>query len=190
MPLEAHMLATKTLTIGAIALLAGLSYAQAQTKPAADPQHPETQMQGTRPGMPMAPPAGPMGGMEMGKMMGGAMMAHGGGMEMMHGQHIEGRLAFLKAELGITEAQMPQWNAFADARRAAAKSMQAAMTANMGAGMPTTAPARMDATIAMMTARLDAMKMAAPTGKALYAVLTDAQKKIADDLTMSRMGGM
>ena len=187
------MFATKTLTIGAIALLAGLSYAQAQTKPVADPHHPETQMQGTRPGMPAA------GGMEMGKMMGGgmeqamrAMMAQGGGggMEMMPGQHIEGRIAFLKAELGITEAQMPQWNAFADARRAAAKSMQAAMTANMGAGMPTTAPARSDAAIAMMTARLNAMKMAAPAGKALYAVLADAQKKTADDLTMSRMGGM
>lgn len=186
------MFATKTLTIGAIALLACLSYAQAQPKPAADAHHPETPMQGTRPGMPMTPPAGgPMGGMDMGRMMGGAMMAHGGGgMEMMPGQHIEGRIAFLKAELGITEAQMPQWNAFADARRAAAKSMQAAMAAHMGAGMPTTAPARADAAIATMTARLDAMKMAAPAGKALYAVLTDAQKKMADDLTMSRMGGM
>ena len=193
------MFATKTLTIGTIALLAGLSYAQAQTKPTADPHHPETQMQGTRPGMPMTPPAGAAGGMEMGKMMGGgmehamrAMMAHGpgGGMEMMPGQHIEGRIAFLKAELGITEAQMPQWNALADARRTAEKSMQAAMTANMGAAMPATAPARADAMVAMMTAKLDAMKRVVPAGKALYAVLTDAQKKVADDLAMSRMGGM
>jgi len=42
----------------------------------------------------------------------------------------------------------------------------------------------------MMTARLEAMKSSAAASKALYAVLTDAQKKIADDLLMSRMGGM
>src|SRR5581483_7264274 len=28
--------------------------------------------------------------------------------------HIKGYLAFLKAELGITDAQKPQWSAFAD----------------------------------------------------------------------------
>ena len=206
------MFTTKKLTASAIALLAGLSYAQAQTKPAADPHHPETQTQGTKPETPMTPPPGAPGGMDMGKMMGSGMdqmmqmmrgmmaqgmmqgmmqgNAGGGGMEMMPGQHIEGRIAFLKAELGVTEAQLPQWNAFADARRAAAKSMQAAMTANMGAGMSATAPARSDAMIAMMTARLEAMNTSAAAGKALYAVLTDAQKKVADDLTMSRMGGM
>ena len=27
--------------------------------------------------------------------------------------HVEGRIAFLKVELKITDAQMPQWNAFA-----------------------------------------------------------------------------
>lgn len=52
-------------------------------------------------------------------------MMHEGGMPMRHegmdpgmmmcrmGEHVEGRLAYLKAELKITEAQMPQWNAFA-----------------------------------------------------------------------------
>ena len=38
-------------------------------------------------------------------------------------QHIEGRLAFLKTELKITDAQAPQWNAYADALRANAKRM-------------------------------------------------------------------
>ena len=37
-------------------------------------------------------------------------------------RHIEGRIAFLKAELAITDAQLPQWNAFADTLRARAKS--------------------------------------------------------------------
>jgi hypothetical protein len=30
--------------------------------------------------------------------------------------HVEGRIAFLKTELKITEAQSPQWNQFAEAR--------------------------------------------------------------------------
>jgi len=206
----------KRLTVSMTALLAGLSFAHAQTAPGADPHHPDAQAPGAKPGAPAMPgammgspgaPAGmDMGKMDMGKMMGGGMehmmpmmqmmrgmMAQGGGsggMDMMPGQHIEGRIAFLKAELGITDAQLPQWNAYADARRAAAKSMQAAMTAHMGPGMATTAPARSDAMIAMMTARLEAMKSSAAAGKALYAVLTDAQKKTADELMMSRMGGM
>jgi hypothetical protein len=201
----------KRLTVSMTALLAGLSFAHAQTAPGADPHHPDAQAPGAKAGAPMTPGAmggapGAPAGMDMGKMMGGGMehmmpmmqmmrgmMAQGGGgggMDMMPGQHIEGRIAFLKAELGVTDAQLPQWNAYADARRAAAKSMQAAMTAHMGPGMATTAPARSDAMIAMMTARLEAMKTSAAADKALYAVLTDAQKKTADELMMSRMGGM
>ena len=37
-----------------------------------------------------------------------------GGMGMMAG-HVEGRLAFLKTELKITDPQLPLWNAVADA---------------------------------------------------------------------------
>ena len=203
------MLTTTRLTAGTIALLAGLSLAHAQTPPGGDPHHPETQAQGAKPGTPMAPLSGGQAGsgMDMGKMMGGNMeqmmsmmrtmqMMHGtmprdgGGMAMMPGQHIEGRIAFLKAELGITGGQLPQWNAFADAMRAGAKTMQTAMTANMQPGTPATAPARFDAMIATMTARLEAMKAASAAGKALYAVLADAQKKTADELMMARMGGM
>lgn len=197
---------TTRLTAGTIALLAGIAFAQAQPAPSADPHHPDTQAQGAKPGRSMGPPAGKQAGpgMGMGNMMGGnmeqmmpmmqmmdgMMPRDGGGMAMMPGQHIEGRIAYLKAELGITEAQLPQWNAFAGAMREGAKSMQAAMTANMGADMPATAPARSDAMIAMMTARLETMKKTSEAGKALYAALTDAQKKSADELMMSRMAGM
>jgi len=205
---------TTRLSAGAIALLASIAFAEAQPAPSADPHHPDAQAQGGRPAKPMTPPpgrpAGPgmagdmMGGnmehmmpmmrmmqsMHAMQMMDGMMPREGGGMAMMPGQHIEGRIAFLKTELGITEAQLPQWNAFADAMREGAKSMQAAMTANMGAGMPATAPARSDAMVAMMTARLETTKKVSESGKALYAVLTDAQKKSADDLMMSRMAGM
>ena len=124
------------------------------------------------------------------QMMDGMMPRDGAGMAMMSGQHVEGRIAYLKAELGITDAQLPQWNAFAEAMREGATSMQAAMTTNMGSGMPATAPARLDAMIAMMTARLESMKKTSDAGKALYAVLTDTQKKSADELLMSPMAGM
>lgn len=68
-------------------------------------------------------------------------MMHGnmGGMSMMgmmHGaQHIEGQLAFLKAELKITDAQAPQWDAYAAARRANAKRMTELMDSMMQDGM-------------------------------------------------------
>lgn len=192
------MVTAKRLTVSMIALLAGFSLAHAQTTPGADPHHPETQTQGAKPGAPMTPPPGKAGamGMDMGKTMGGGMMPmmpmmrmmHG--MEMMPGQHVEGRIAFLKAELGITEAQSPQWNAFAGAMRGGEKTMHSAMAAHMQAGMPATAPAHSDAMIAMMTAKLEAMKASAAAGKTLYAVLTETQKKTADELMMARMGGM
>jgi LTXXQ motif family protein len=47
----------------------------------------------------------------------------GSGMMGMMGEHVEGRIAFLRAELKITDAQVPQWNTFADALRANAKRM-------------------------------------------------------------------
>jgi len=205
---------TTRVTASTIALLAGIALAHAQTAREHDSHHPDAQAQGVKPERPMASPAGkqagPGMGMDMGKMMGGGMEQMmpmmrmmqamrmmdgmmpraGGGMAMMAGQHVEGRIAFLKAELGVTDAQLPQWNAFAEAMREGAKSMRTVMAANMAAGMPATAPARSDAMIAMMTSRLDAMKATSAAGKALYAVFTDEQKKTADELLMSRMTGM
>jgi len=155
-------------------------------------------------------PGGMGPGMDMGKMMGGGMEqmmpkvrmmqtmhmmdgmmpSEAGGTGSMPGQRVEGRIAYLKAELGITEAQLPQWNAYADAMREGAKSMRLAMAANMGSGMPSAAPARSEAMVAMMSARLEAMKQVSAAGKTLYAVLDDAQKKTADALMMPAAGGM
>ena len=39
-------------------------------------------------------------------------------------RHIEGQIAFYKAELHITDAQTAQWNAFADTLRSGAKQLQ------------------------------------------------------------------
>jgi hypothetical protein len=122
--------------------------------------------------------------------MGQMMQMMGGGQAMMPFAHIEGRVAFLKAELAITDAQAPQWNAFADALRAGAKSVRESMTGMMQAGKPSNVAERTDAMVKMMTARVDSMKAIAEAEKGLYAVLTDAQKETADELLGMSMMGM
>ena len=67
-------------------------------------------------GMPMESMPGSSGGMPMmgERQMGGMPMM--GMMQMMMGSmadHVEGRIAFLKTELKITDAQQPLWNAAA-----------------------------------------------------------------------------
>src|SRR5208337_3587477 len=68
------------------------------------------------------------------QMMGGGMM--GGGTRMAPFSHIEGRIAFLKAELAVTDAQSPQWGTFADALRERAKTMRDSMANMMQADQP------------------------------------------------------
>jgi hypothetical protein len=170
-------------TLTAMVIALPLTLAQAQT--AQDQDH-----AAHHPGQPGAAPKQSPGGttnatpmMDMGKMM-------GGGMEMMPADHVEGRIAFYKAEIGITDAQLPQWNALADALRGGANGMRTAMATAMQGGMPATVPARADAMVQMMSARLDAMKATAAASKALYAVLSDAQKKTADELMTAPPMGM
>ncbi len=88
-------------------------------------------MQGVE-GMPGMPHEG---GMPMGQGMGHEVMMGPGMMMCRMGEHVEGRLAYLKAELKITDAQTPQWNAFADAYRAVGKKAEthcATMTEHCG----------------------------------------------------------
>jgi hypothetical protein len=197
------MLNKSRLTLAAAILLSSVAIAAAQTTP--DPHHPKVPATAASPSGKGMPAKGGMGGampmmdmsnmMEMMQMMRGMMMGGdgmgmmpGGGAGMMPFEHVEGRIAFLKTELAITDAQIPQWNAFADAIRASAKGMRERMSNMMQSGMPATAPARADAMLQMMTARLEAMKEMASAGKALYETFTDTQKKVADELMPPRMG--
>ncbi len=137
----------------------------------------------------------------------GRMMEWGGEMPMMRGggpmgrmgmmgmaEHIEGKIAFLKAELKITDAQMPQWNAFADALRAAARRMSEMQATIMQGGMmdqgnaPVSVPDRLERMEKMMTAMLERLKELKAGLMPLYAVLTDEQKKMADELIHGPMG--
>jgi hypothetical protein len=102
---------------------------------------------------------------------------------------IEGRLAFMRAELKITDAQMPQWNKVADAIRTSAKSMndrmQAMMSADQKAG---TLLERLDVHEQFMTARLEEIKQMKGALQELYAVLSEEQKKEANALVLPMMG--
>jgi LTXXQ motif family protein len=116
------------------------------------------------------------------------------GMMGMMGDHVEGRIAFLKTELKITEAQMPPWNAFADVLRENARRMGAMPVIMMQSGMmghdgaSVNAPDRLDRMEKMMTAMLEAVKATKAALAPLYAVLTDEQKKVADQLIHGPMG--
>lgn len=145
------------------------------------------QMRAMMSGM-MGPQDGQLGMMgNMGAMM-RSMMPQQSGMGLPF-EHVEGRIAFLKAELTITDAQTPPWNAFADTLRANAKTHQA-MHEQMAKGMPATWSDRLAAQQAMLGKRLDGLKALEAVAKPLYAVLTDEQKKMADTLLSGPMGMM
>ncbi len=164
----------------------------AQTPPQGS-QRPQMQDE-MMPGMMRSP--GMMGGgmMGSGTSMGGMMMQGRGSMGMgnypMMGEdadiHAAGRVAFLKAELAITDQQKEAWDAYAAALKKNLEGMQN-MHATMMTMMQTKSPIdRLDARIAAMESRLAAMKELKPPLANLYAVLSDDQKKKADEL----MGGM
>ena len=131
---------------------------------------------------------GMMGQRGMMPMMG--MMGPGGMMYMMMsmGDHVEGRIAFLKTELKIMDAQTPQWNAFADALRANAQRITEMRTTMMQGGMmgqgdaSLSAPDRLDRMEKMMTTMLEVVKTMKSALGSLYAVLSDEQRKVADQL--------
>ena len=128
------------------------------------------------PGPAAAAPQGGMGMMnDMKNMMSSISAMHSMGMLQMMGMmgrgtdgmatidRVEGRIAFLRAELKITDAQADAWNGFADALRTNARKLAEG--------------ARLDGTRAMKS-----------TFAKLNEVLSDDQKKTANDLLAPHMG--
>jgi len=103
---------------------------------------------------------------------------------------MEARLAYIKADLEITEAQMAAWDAYADAVRARHTTMESVHEDMMKAKESGSALARMDGRIKAMESMVDSLKAMKPATEALYAVLTDEQKKKADQLLGGRCGMM
>jgi hypothetical protein len=170
-----------------LALMAGPALAQQKEHEQHHPGDTPPTANMESPGMPGGAMAG-AGGMPMMGMM--RMMMGQDGMGMMAG-HVEGRLAFLKTELKITDAQLPLWNAVADAIRANAKGVSETMSGGMMASSPTaTLPEKLALREKMMTAHLEALRNFKAAVDLLYAGLSPEQKKTADELLMGPMGMM
>ena len=119
-------------------------------------------------------PSGGAGNMPMMGMMQNVMS------ENLIAAHVERRIAFLKAELNITEAQQPLWDAVAEALRTNAKpmpEMSAAMIAGSGA-----LPEKLATHEKAVSAHLDAVRRLRTAFDPLYAAFSAAQQKAADAL--------
>lgn len=93
---------------------------------------------------------------------------------------VEGRLAYAKTLLGVTDDQATVWKAYEDASRANVKKMREAHNTMMNAEQSGTTIDRMRAQTAMMEARLEARKALEPVTEDLYKALTPEQKQRAD----------
>jgi hypothetical protein len=150
------------------------------------------------PAQPLGPSHGSQQAVGHDGMMGNrGMMGPGmtGGMGMMgmaspHGaQRLDGRLAYIKAEIKITDAQATQWNLFADAVRANAKAMTGMHARMMApAGGSTPLPDRLALEEKMVAGHLEALKRVSEALAQLYAVLGAEQKKAADGIVIGPMG--
>jgi hypothetical protein len=199
--MKASMIAT------ALMLAATTAVTSAQAPTAGDPHHPP--QSATPAPAPAQPPTGQpgmgmMGDMPMMNMMGRMRDMMGGSMPMMNmmammrmmemmgpalaaSDRIEGRIAFLRAEFNITEAQASAWNAFADAMRTNAKKLaevRASMMPQPHAGQqqaPTMAE-RLDLQERWFLARLEGTRALKSAVTNLYGTLSEDQKKTANEL--------
>lgn len=138
------------------------------------------------------------GGMGMGRsgMMSGGMMSMMMGRNGMMGDmgladRLEGRIAFVRAELRIAENQQTQWAAFADALRVSARQIREARGPSAPAAtMPSTLTTRLDQYQRMLTVRLEAVRSVRPALEQLYAVLSDDQKSTLEELAPMHIGMM
>lgn len=142
--------------------------------------------------------------------MGGAMMGNalmGGGtnsgmmsmmmpmFQMMSPKHIEGRLAFLKTELNITDAQLQAWNNFANVMRSSVQDASHSMPGMGGStmGQPDGGSidlmAKMAAREKVLSQELDRVKKLEAAAQPLYSALSEEQKKTADELLMPALLG-
>jgi hypothetical protein len=197
--------AMKRFKITTTLLLATVSTAVLAQAPAAnDPHHPPKSGTPAPPSTPGQPgvggmPMGMMGGMPMMNMMGqmGMMRMMGmtgpgmGGMATI--DRVEGRIAFLRTELKITDAQSTAWNAFAEALRVNARmlgELRGSMMSRPNAS-PQQAPTLADLLEAQerwLLARLEGTRAIKGAFTSLYGALSDDQKKTARELLAPHMG--
>lgn len=136
-----------------------------------------------------------MSGEMMRMMMGMTSAKDGPAEQFMSPDHVEGRIAFLQAELKLTDAKQPQWKAVADALRANAKLAKEKMAGMDGAMMSDGSAAmtpvkRIDQVEQMLSARLEGLRQLKAAIEPFYATLNEAEKAVADKLLMPAPMGM
>lgn len=193
-----------------VTAFAAPAWAQTQTPAEHDSHHPADSARSEP--APVNPPAvsqpgtnapqsgmGGMGGMPMMDMMNmmetmqaAKMMGPGtGGMATI--DRVEGRIAFLRTELKITDAQAGAWNAFADTLRANAKKLGELRASMMGKPGEAQQPAatmadRLDRQEQWLLARLDGTRTMKTAFTKLNEALSDEQKKTASDILPPHLG--
>ena len=159
---------------------------------APDPHHPgeggtPTVTQPTVPS-----PPGMMGGMaDMMRMMQSMRMMGPGMVGMGTIDRVEGRIAFLRAELKITDAQANAWNTFADALRANAQKLGAlrpAMMPQPGSSAQQTLAERLDVQERWLSARLEGTRAIKAGFTPLFGTFSEDQKKTATELLGPHLG--
>lgn len=182
--------------LSVVTLVACLAFGPALADDAHHP--PEATPQATPAPAPSPAPQtgrGMMGGQGM---MGQGMMGHHQMMMGMMGSmggmtgHVEGRIAFLRTEIKIANNQQDAWNGFAEAMRANAKKLAEARSGGMMAG-PATLLERFEQQEKQLAARAEGLRGLKASYGRLAAVLSDEQKKLAEQLIpphIGMMGGM
>ena len=95
---------------------------------------------------------------------------------------VDQRIKMLQTQLGITEAQMPLWSAFAQAMRENAAATDALFTQRAGAVTTMNATENMHSYAQIARAYADNTERLATAFDSLYASLSDTQKQAADTL--------
>jgi hypothetical protein len=148
--------------------------------------------EGAAPGAAQPGPQSPAvvdGMAEMMRMMQSMHMMGPGMMDLGITDHVEGRIAFLRTELKITDVQTNAWNSFADALRTNAQKLAAVRPTMMPApGAQQTFTARLDAQERWLTARLEGLRAIKAAFPSLYGALSDEQKKTATELLGPHLG--
>lgn len=106
---------------------------------------------------------------------------------------IDGRLAFMKTELKITDAQTEVWNDFAKVVRQTSETHNQLMLTMRkevedGSFLKKPLPERLQFQQTMMESRVEDIKNIRDALDKLYAKLDDSQKKSADEIVLPMMG--
>lgn len=130
-------------------------------------------------------------GQMFGRWGGGPGMGYDGSDAML--DHVDGRLAFMKTELKITEAQTPAWDEFAKAVHTAADARNAVMEGMMrmvrnGDFEKMSLPDRLNFRRTQLEGHLTEINDVSAALDKLYGMLSDDQKKAADQIMMPMMG--